>query len=115
MISKTPYPYSFANNTGTAAKLKLFGIESPMHAVSLNKPDLPRETVLISRSNNVIHYRIQYSAYDYALVDVFAINNGLHQHGKTYISGSSPDMDSHQKFMETILTLHPVVMQLFSS
>lgn len=110
MSIHTPLPFSFATNRGTAAKLKFNDIDAPMHSASSNKPDLPRNTVTISRSENRITYRIQWSNYTYTQIDVVT-----HPHEYVWLTGGSPTITLHEKVMDTIKSLHPMVMQLFSS
>ena len=109
---QTPIPYSFANNRGTASKLKLHNLESNIHSASANKPDLPKNKVLISNGRYNITYRIQYADYQYA--EVSACKPNQWHNGSTLISGNSPTMDEYIEFMETIKILHPTVVQLFS-
>lgn len=107
----TPLPYSFATNRGTASKLKFHGINAPMHSASSNKPDLPRDTVTISRSNTQINYRVQWSHNNWSYTEVAVNNTG----GHVWCTGGSPSITLHEKVMDTIKSLHPMVMQLFSS
>lgn len=109
---QTPIPYSFANNRGTASKLKLHNLESSIHSPGLNKRDLPKNKVLISNSKYNVIYRIQYGDYQYAEVNAGKPNQ-WHK-GLTQISGNSPTMDEHIEFMETVKILHPTIVQLFS-
>ena len=108
----TPLPFSFATNKGTASRLKLHGIDAQMHKAGLNKPNLPKNTVLISNETYNINYRIQWANYDYALVTYN--KPSAYQNGRTYISGSSPTIEQHEKFMESVKTLHHMAVQLFS-
>ena len=108
-MQHTPLPYSFATNRGTAAKLKFNDIDATMHSASCNKPDLPRDTVLISANKYNIVYRTQWAPYHYTQIDF----NLSHQ--TTWLTGGSPTMNKHNEFMDTIKYLHPMVMQLFSS
>ena len=110
----TPLPYSFANNKGTKSRLKLHDIDAPIHSASCNKPDLPRNTVLVNKRQNAIEYRIQYDRYDYASIEVWS-NNIPYNKGRTFHTGASPNIDLYMNFMATIKSLHPMVMQLFSS
>ena len=109
MNVRTPLPYSFATNRGTAAKLKFNDIDAPMHSASSNKPDLPRNTVLISGNKHTIVYRTQWEPYHYTQIDFNKT------HGTTWLTGGSPSMHKHDEFMDTVKSLHPMVMQLFSS
>lgn len=113
MNIQTPLPYSFASNRGSASKLKFHAIDAQMHSPSTNKPNLPRDTVLISNSKYKVEYRIQYGAYQYAQVSASKPNQ-WHK-GLTELSGNSPTMEQHTQFMDTVKSLHPLVMQLFSS
>lgn len=108
----TPLPYSFATNRGTKSRLKLHDIDAPMHSASCNKPDLPRDTVTISRGHERITYRVQWSDnnWTYTQIDVLT-----HKHGYVWLTGGSPSITLHEKVMDTVKTLHPMVMQLFSS
>lgn len=113
MQLNTPLPYSFATNRGSAAKLKFHDIDAPMHSPSPNKPNLPRNTVLISNQKHHIEYRIQYGPYQYAQLNAHKANS-WHK-GVTTLSGNSPTMEHNIQFMDTVKSLHPLVMQLFSS
>ena len=114
-MQHTPLPYSFATNRGTAAQLKFNDIDAPMHSASLNKPDLPRDTVCISKSAYNVHYRVQWghNNWDYTQIDVpQKVGN---QYGTVWLTGGSPSFEKHNEFMDTVKSLHPMVMQLFSS
>ena len=108
----TPLPYSFATNRGTASKLKFHDIDAPMHKASSKKTDLPRDIVCISNSHDLITYRVQWSTnnWSYTEVEVHKSNNGY-----VWCTGGSPSIDTHNRLMDTIKSLHPMVMQLFSS
>ncbi len=108
----TPLPFSFATNKGTKSSLKLHGIDAQMHKAGLNKPNLPKNTVLISNDTYNINYRIQWANYDYALVTYNKPN--AYGNGRTFISGGSPTIEQHEKFMESVKTLHHMAVQLFS-
>lgn len=108
-MQHTPLPYSFATNRGTAAQLKFNDIDAPMHSASLNTPDRPRNTVLVSVSKHNFTYRTQWAPYHYTQID----HN--REHKTTWLTGGSPSMEQHDEFMETVKSLHPMVMQLFSS
>lgn len=109
----TPLPYSFATNRGTASKLKFHAIDAPMHSASSNKPDLPRDTVCISKSAHNIHYRIQWKQNHWSYTQIDVPNNT--NQGSVWLTGGSPTMNQHNQFMDTVKSLHPMVMQLFSS
>lgn len=113
MNVRTPLPYSFATNRGTASKLKFHAIDAPMHSASSNKPDLPRDTVCISKSAYNIHYRIQWSQNHWSYTQIDVPNNT--NQGSVWLTGGSPSMNQHNEFMDTVKSLHPMVMQLFSS
>ena len=113
MSIRTPLPYSFATNRGTASKLKFHAIDAPMHSASCNKPDLPRDTVCISKSAYNIHYRIQWSQNHWSYTQIDVPNNT--NQGSVWLTGGSPSMNQHNEFMDTVKSLHPMVMQLFSS
>jgi len=113
MNVRTPLPYSFATNRGTASKLKFHAIDAPMHSASSNKPDLPRDTVCISKSAYNVQYRIQWSQNNWSYNQVDVPNNN--NQGLVWLTGGSPSMEKHNEFMDTIKSLHPMVMQLFSS
>ena len=105
----TPLPYSFATNRGTAAKLKFHHVDAPMHSASLNTPDMPRDTVLVSVNKHTITYRTQWKPYHYSQIEY------NREYRSTWLTGGSPSMEQHDEFMETVKSLHPMVMQLFSS
>lgn len=109
----TPLPYSFATNRGTASKLKFHAIDAPMHSASSNKPDLPRDTVCISKSAYNVHYRVQWSQNHWSYTQIDVPNNT--NQGSVWLTGGSPTMNQHNQFMDTVKSLHPMVMQLFSS
>ena len=114
----TPLPYSFATNIGTKSRLKLHDIDAAMHKASSNKPELPRDTVCISKSAYNVHYRVQWSHdnWSYTQVDIPSESYSmLHGQGSVWLTGGSPSFEKHNEFMDTVKTLHPMVMQLFSS
>lgn len=117
MSIHTPLPFSFATNRGTAAKLKFNDIDAPMHSASSNKPDLPRDTVCISKSAYNVHYRVQWghNNWDYTQIDVPTGNSAIYGQGSVWLTGGSPSFEKHNEFMDTVKSLHPMVMQLFSS
>lgn len=115
MNVRTPLPYSFATNRGTASKLKFHGIDAPMHSASSNKPDLPRDTVCISKSAYNVHYRVQWSQNNWSYTQIDVPQKVGNQHGSVWLTGGSPSFEKHNKLMDTIKSLHPMVMQLFSS
>jgi hypothetical protein len=118
MSIRTPLPYSFATNHGTASKLKFHDIDAPMHSASCNKPELPRDTVCISKSAYNIHYRVQWghNNWSYTQIDVPRESYSLiHDQGSVWLTGGSPSFKKHNELMETVKSLHPMVMQLFSS
>lgn len=108
----TPLPFSFATNRGTASKLKFHGIDAPMHKASSKKPDLPRDVICISNDHYQITYRVQWSTnnWSYTEVGVNKSNDGF-----VWCTGGSPSIEKHNKLMDTVKSLHPMVMQLFSS
>ena len=108
----TPLPYSFATNRGTVSKLKLHGIEADIHKASTPKKNLPQDTVLISNNTYGVTYRIQYDAHRYA--EIYSGKPNQYHRGLTHISGCSPSMEQHIKFMESVKILHPTIVQLFS-
>ena len=111
----TPLPYSFATNRGTASKLKFHAIDAPMHSASSNKPDLPRDTVCISKSAYNVHYRVQWSQNNWSYTQIDVPQKVGNQHGSVWLTGGSPSIEKHHKLMDTVKSLHPMVMQLFSS
>ena len=115
MTIHTPLPYSFATNRGTASKLKFHAIEAPMHSASSNKPDLPRDTVCISKSAYNVHYRVQWSQNNWSYTQIDVPQKYQNLTGSVWLTGGSPSMEKHNKFMDTVKSLHPMVMQLFSS
>ena len=118
MNIQTPLPYSFATNRGTASKLEFHDIDAPMHKASNNKPELPRDTVCISKSAYNVHYRVQWSHdnWRYAQIDIPNESYSmLHGQGSVWLTGGSPSFEKHNEFMDTVKSLHPMVMQLFSS
>ena len=112
MSIHTPLPYSFATNRGTASKLKFHAIDAPMHKASSKKPDLPRDVVCISNSHYIITYRVQWSVNNWSYTEVEVAKSGDRF---VWCTGGSPTMEKHNKLMDTIKSLHPMVMQLFSS
>lgn len=118
MSIRTPLPYSFATNRGTASKLKFHAIDAPMHSASCNKPDLPRDVVCVSNSHYEITYRVQWSHNNWSYTEV-AINKHKDGHvskdGHVWCTGGSPSIEKHNELMDTVKSLHPMVMQLFSS
>ena len=112
MNIETPLPYSFATNRGTASKLKFHDIDAPMHKASSNKPDLPRDIVCISNSHYQITYRVQWSHNSWSYTEV-AVSKS--KDGHVWCTGGSPSIDTHNRLMDTVKSLHPMVMQLFSS
>ena len=108
----TPLPYSFATNRGTKSRLKLHDSDAPMHSASCNKPDLPRDTVTISHGQHQITYRVQWSDNNWTYTQMEIIQ-GPRKY--VWLTGGSPSMEKHNEFMDTVKTLHPMVMQLFSS
>jgi len=115
MNIRTPLPYSFATNHGTAAKLKFHGINSSMHSASSNTPDLPRDTVCISKSKYNIHYRVQWGHNNWSYTKIDVPEQVGNQNGSVWLTGGSPSIEKHNELMETVKSLHPMVVQLFSS
>ena len=112
MNIQTPLPYSFATNRGTASKLKFHDIDAQMHKASSKKPDLPRDTVCISNSHYEIIYRVQWSHNSWSYTEISVAKSG---DKFVWCTGGSPSMDIHNRLMDTVKSLHPMVMQLFSS
>ena len=115
MSIRTPLPYSFATNRGTAAKLKFNDIDAPMHSASCNKPELPRDTVCISKSAYNVHYRVQWGHDNWSYTQIDVPQKVGNQHGTVWLTGGSPSIEKHNELMDTVKSLHPMVMQLFSS
>ena len=115
MNARTPLPYSFATNRGTASKLQFNAIDAPMHSASCNKPELPRDTVCISKSAYNIHYRVQWGHDNWSYVQIDVPQKHQNLAGTVWLTGGSPSIDKHNDVMDTVKSLHPMVMQLFSS
>lgn len=111
----TPLPYSFATNHGTASKLKFHEIDAPMHSASSNKPNLPRNTVCISKSAYNIHYRVQWGHDNWSYTQIDVPKKVGNQNGTVWLTGGSPSMEKHNELMDTVKSLHPIVMQLLNS
>lgn len=112
MSIRTPLPYSFATNRGTASKLKFHAIDAPMHSASSNKPDLPRDVVCVSNSHYNINYRVQWGHNNWSYTEI-SVNKS--NDGHVWLTGGSPSIEKHNELMDTVKSLHPMVMQLFSS